>query len=71
MKKILLLTNLLLCALITSAQTENGPATENIMESNGKIYVVVGVVLLIFAGIIAYMIAIDRKLTKIEKTLKK
>lgn len=39
------------------------------MRSNGKIYVVVGVILIIFAGITFYLIRLDRKLKKIEKQL--
>ncbi|OEK07254.1 hypothetical protein BFP71_03825 [Roseivirga misakiensis] len=37
------------------------------MRENGKIYVVVGVITIIFIGITAYAISIDRKLSKIEK----
>lgn len=37
------------------------------MRSNGKIYVVVAVVMVIFAGLIFYMIQTDRKITKLEK----
>jgi uncharacterized membrane protein HdeD (DUF308 family) len=37
------------------------------MRSNGKIYVVVAVILAIFAGIIIYLIRLDRKISKLEK----
>lgn len=37
------------------------------MRSNGKIYVVVAVMVAIFAGIIFYLVRLDRKLTKLEK----
>jgi preprotein translocase subunit YajC len=37
------------------------------MRSNGKIYVVIAIILTIFAGLIFYLIRIDRKITKIEK----
>ncbi|MBO3698973.1 CcmD family protein [Roseivirga sp. E12] len=36
------------------------------MRENGKIYVVVGVILIIFLGITFYAVRIDRKLSKIE-----
>ena len=36
-------------------------------RSNGKIYVVVAVMLTIFAGIIFYLIRLDRKVTQLEK----
>ena len=37
------------------------------MRSNGKIYVVVAVCLLILIGLFAYVFALDRKMTRIEK----
>ena len=36
-------------------------------RSNGKIYVVVAVVLTILAGLILYLVRLDRKITKLEK----
>ena len=37
------------------------------MRHNGKIYVVVGVILIIFTGIILYLVRLDRKITRLEK----
>ena len=37
------------------------------MRSNGKIYVVVAVVMTVFVGLIGYTIVIDRRISKIEK----
>ncbi|MEB2776499.1 CcmD family protein [Algoriphagus sp. D3-2-R+10] len=39
------------------------------MRSNGKIYVLVGVIVLIFSGITVYLISTDRKISKLEKNL--
>lgn len=39
----------------------------SLFYSSGKIYVVVAVLLIIFAGIIAYLVRLDRKITKLEK----
>ena len=36
------------------------------MRANGKIYVVVLVLATIFAGIIAYLVRMDRKISKLE-----
>ncbi len=36
------------------------------MRSNGKIYVVVAVLLIILAGLFLYLFLTDRKLTRIE-----
>jgi hypothetical protein len=41
------------------------------MRSNGKIYVVVAVACVVFAVITAYIITVDRKLTRLEKTINK
>ena len=37
------------------------------MRSNGRIYVVVAVVLTILIGLILYVVRIDRKISKLEK----
>ena len=37
------------------------------MRQEGKIYVVVAVILLIFSGIIVYAVRIDRKVSRLEK----
>ena len=37
------------------------------MRSNGRIYVVVAVVVLILIGLILYLVRLDRKITKMEK----
>ncbi len=39
------------------------------MRSEGKIYVVVAILLVIFAGLISYLVLLDRKITRIEKKL--
>jgi hypothetical protein len=36
------------------------------MRSNGKIYVVVAVMLIIMLGLIIYLVRIDRRITKLE-----
>ncbi|GAB5524321.1 MAG: hypothetical protein Roseis2KO_21930 [Roseivirga sp.] len=52
---------------ITEADYANNTVEmADLMRSNGKIYVVVGVILIIFAGIVFYMVKVDRKLSKIE-----
>lgn len=40
------------------------------MRHNGKIYVVVTVMLMIMIGLIAYMVRLDRKMTRLEKESK-
>lgn len=40
------------------------------MRSEGKIYVLVGIIGIVFAGILVYIIATDKKVGKLEKLLK-
>lgn len=40
------------------------------MRSNGKIYVVVGIIMIVLLGLIAYLFMLDRKVRKLEKRLK-
>ena len=65
------LTSLMALLFAFSAQAQEGvianESTASVMRSNGKIYVVVAVVLTILFGLIAYVIRIDRKITKLEK----
>ncbi|WP_373522949.1 CcmD family protein [Aquiflexum sp.] len=40
------------------------------MRAEGKIYVLVGIIGIVFAGILVYVIATDKKVGKLEKLLK-
>lgn len=44
--------------------------SESIFRSSGKIYVVVGILTIIFALITIYLIRLDSKITKLEKQIK-
>lgn len=65
-RKLSLLFTFLLLQICLLAQP-NDVQMADTMRSNGKIYVVVAVIITIFAGIIIYLIRLDRKLTKLEK----
>ena len=52
-----------------SDYTNNSVEMADVMRSNGKIYVLVGVIGIVFAGITVYLIGTDRKITKLEKNL--
>jgi hypothetical protein len=41
------------------------PEMADTMRSEGKIYVVVAILLVIFAGLIGYLVLLDRKVTRI------
>jgi uncharacterized membrane protein len=45
--------------------TETGPVNQ-MLRSNGKIYVVVTVLVIIFICIIIYLVRLDRKISKLE-----
>jgi CcmD family protein len=65
-RKIILALCFLFIHLFTIAQDDKVNMADT-MRSNGKIYVVVAVIVAIFAGIIIYLVRLDRKLTKLEK----
>ncbi|MBK8291859.1 MAG: CcmD family protein [Flammeovirgaceae bacterium] len=67
MNKIYLIALLLLCPLFLHAQQPIEMA--DTMRSEGKIYVVVAILLVILIGLIGYLIMLDRKITRIEKKL--
>jgi hypothetical protein len=65
-RKITLLLCTLLMQLLVLAQNDKVEMADT-FRSNGKIFVVVAVIVTIFAGIILYLVRLDRKLTKLEK----
>jgi uncharacterized membrane protein YdbT with pleckstrin-like domain len=68
MRKLFVTTLLLFINFLSQAQsTTDTVDMADTMRSNGKIYVVIAVILTIFAGIIIYLIRLDRKMTKLEK----
>jgi CcmD family protein len=78
MKKLLFLC-LLILSLQSSAQTGENTASTNVPQvemadgfrAEGKIYIVVAVVLIVLLGIFAYLFMLEKKLAKIEKELNK
>lgn len=53
-----------------AAVAQDKPQMADTMRSNGKIYVVVTVCLIILAGLFLYVLSIDRKISKLEKEQK-
>lgn len=66
-KKMILLLCIMLSAITTFAQSQN--VSTDVMRSNGKIYVVMAVCLTILIGLIAYVVATDKKISKLEKEI--
>jgi CcmD family protein len=67
MKKIFLLTLLLLGYVTVFAQQTQQVEMADTMRSSGKIYVVIATIAIIFAGLAVYLFSIDKRLKKIEK----
>lgn len=65
-KKITVLISLLLLHFFSVAQPGDVEMADS-FRSNGKIYVVVAVILTIFAGLITYLVRLDKKITKLER----
>lgn len=66
-KRLTLVASLLFFALTLWAQNGTVEMADN-MRRNGKIYVVVAVVLVILIGLFVYLIRLDKKISDIEKT---
>ena len=68
MKKAVFIFLSMLIGFSSFAQNEAGKVNmADAMRSNGKIYVVVAVILTIFAGLIIYLVRLDRKISRLEK----
>jgi hypothetical protein len=70
MKKVISFLFFVLLSILVQAQ--NSPKDEpvqmaGVMRENGKIYVVVAVVVTILIGLFIYLISVDRKVTRLEK----
>ena len=69
-KRTLLALALMITRFALFAQeTTNKVEMADTLRQNGKIYVVVAVILIIFIGIILYLVRLDRKISKLEKNI--
>jgi uncharacterized integral membrane protein len=66
MKKYLYLLLVLTISIGANAQDAE---MADVMRSNGKIYVIVGIILIVLVGLIAYLFVLDRKITRLENKL--
>lgn len=67
MKKLVSLVIMMLCFVAVKAQDGQSVEMADKMRSEGKIYVVIGTIVIVFAGLAIYLFSIDRRLKKIEK----
>ena len=63
---LLVMISVLMC-LPVLAQEIREVEMADVMRSNGKIYVVIAVILTTLTGLILYVVRLDRKINKLEK----
>ena len=56
-----------LISILSFAQNSDASSSLELMKSNGKIYVVVAVVLIILLGLFFYVWRLDKKISAFEK----
>ncbi len=67
LKHIGLIMTMVMINVLAYAQDNMATDNRDVMKSNGKIYVVMTVVIVIVIGLLLYLISLDRKISKIEK----
>lgn len=68
MKFLPVFLSLILLRIVTQAQDgETKVDMADALRSNGRIYVVVAVVVLILIGLLFYLVRLDRKIARLEK----
>lgn len=70
MKRFIATFTFILLAVIVIAQPNNEVNVQQVptgMRANGKIWVVMAVCVTILLGLVAYVIRLDRKISKLEK----
>ncbi len=70
MKKLFITLTFLFAILQSFAQETQKVEMADALRSSGKIYVVVGVIAVIFLGIATYLFYMERRLSKLEKEQK-
>lgn len=68
LRKFLLLLSFLFPLL---AFSQSDVEMADTFRSEGKIYVVIAVIAIVFIGLVIYLVSIDRKVSKLEKKLPK
>jgi len=64
MKKLIAILTHIFLTFLANAQDVK---MADMMKENGKIYVVIAVMLTILAGLVLYLIRLDRKISRLEK----
>ena len=64
MKKLISVLTFIFLTVFANAQDVK---MADVMKENGKIYVVIAVMLTILGGLVLYLIRLDRKISKLER----
>ncbi|MBX2965195.1 MAG: CcmD family protein [Cyclobacteriaceae bacterium] len=70
MKNIFKILSTIFAALLAGPVLAQQVEMADTMRSEGKIYVVVGIVLIVLVGLIAYLFMLDRRVKKLENRQK-
>lgn len=70
MKKYSSLFLLIISNVMSFRAFAQNPAMADKLREDGKIWVVVAVILVVLAGVLWYLVNLDKKISKIEKSLK-
>ena len=68
-RRVNIVITLILMALVTTAYGQEQVQMADNLRAEGKIYVVVAIILIILAGLIFYLFLMDRKVNKLEKLI--
>ena len=60
----------LMVSFFAKSQTASGPQMADAFRDNGKIYVVITVIAMIFIAIVLFLVILERKVKKLESKLK-
>ena len=60
----------LFLAVLTTFTLQAQSGSDDFMRATGKIYVVVAVIVAVFVGLVAFLLYLDRRVTKIENQIK-
>jgi FtsH-binding integral membrane protein len=63
----MILTMFCFCSLSGAQQKKDNVEMADLMRSNGRIYVVVAVIVVILIGLILYLVRLDKRISKMEK----
>ena len=66
-KLLLLVLTMLSVSLVVMAQGDKPVEMADTMRSNGRIYVVIAVILTILVGLVLYIVRLDKKISRLEK----